>query len=237
MKLNDRKNNEKTSDIAFNTVRAALGLALFGVGIYLTIQANIGVSPWDCFYLGLQELTGVKYGNISVIASLIIIIIDYICKERIGIGTLTDAFIVGKTVDLCNYLDFVPEQDSLLMGVVCMFGGLIINGIGQYIYMQSALCCGPRDSLLLALSKRMPKLSIGAVGVIMNGSVLVLGYLLGGPIGVGTIIYVLFASPIMQAIFRFKHFVPEDVKHQSLLQSFAVIIGKHNQGRKSGRLI
>lgn len=104
-------------DIVLNTFRAALGLAFFGVGIYFTIQANIGVAPWDCFYLGIEKVTGIKYGNISVCASLIIITIDVLLKERIGIGTLTDAIVVGKTVDLCNALNLIPKQTSIWMGV------------------------------------------------------------------------------------------------------------------------
>ena len=215
--------NDSMKNILLNTVRAALGLALFGVGLYFTIQANIGVAPWDCFYLGQQKISHIKYGNISVCASLIIIVIDFLLKERIGIGTLTDAIVVGKTVDLCNALQIVPMQDSVPIGILFMLLGLVINGIGQYIYMQSALCCGPRDGLLLALSKRMPRLPIGMVGVMINGVVLLLGWLLGGPIGIGTVIGVLLMTPIMQLVFQIMHFEPKSVCHQDLLQSFGVI--------------
>lgn len=222
MKLTEK--NKTTKDILLNTIRAALGLAFFGVGIYFTIQANIGVAPWDCFYLGIEKATGIKYGNISVCASLIIITIDVILKERIGIGTLTDAIVVGKTVDLCNALNLVSEQTSMWTGIAFMLIGLLINGVGQYIYMQSALCCGPRDGLLLALSKRMPKVPIGAVGVMINGAVLLLGWILGGPIGIGTILGVLLMTPIMQMVFQVMHFEPKAVIHQDLIQSSRVIL-------------
>lgn len=218
--------NENTKDIIKNTLRAAIGLALFGVGTYFTIQANIGVAPWDCFYLGIEKTTGIKYGNISVCTSLIIIIVDVLLKERIGIGTLTDAVVVGKTVDLCNALELVPEQNSMTIGVVCMLAGLLMNGIGQYIYMRAALCCGPRDSLLLALSKRMPRIPIGGVGVMINGAVLLLGWILGGPIGVGTIIGVLLMTPVMQMVFEIMRFDPKAVKHQNMIQSFRVIFSR-----------
>lgn len=215
--------NEDIGGIIHSTVRAAIGLALFGVGIYFTIQANIGVTPWDCFYLGIERVSGIKYGNISVCVSFILVTIDMILKERVGIGTLVDAVVVGKTVDLCNALNLIPEQDSVCMGICCMLFGLLMNGIGQYIYMQSALCCGPRDGFFLALSKRMSKLPIGVVGVIMDGVVLVLGWLLDGSIGIGTIIGVLLRTPIMQVVFQIMHFDPKIVKHQDLFQSIRVV--------------
>ena len=173
---NNKLQNQTLGSILKNSLLAALGLFGFGVGVYLTIQANIGVAPWDTFYLGLNGVTGISYGTISVAMSFIIIVIDLLLKERIGIGMLLDAVIVGKTVDLMNWLDLVPAQQNMIVGILVMLIGLVIMGFSQYLYMIAGLCCGPRDSLLVALGKRMPKVSIGIVSTMILVTVFILGW-------------------------------------------------------------
>lgn len=215
--------NQTPGSILKNSVLAAFGLFGFGVGVYLTIQANIGVAPWDTFYLGVNKVTGIQYGTISVAVSFIVIAIDLLLKERIGIGMLLDAVVVGKTVDLMNWLDLVPAQQNLFAGILVMLLGLFIMGFSQYLYMTAGLCCGPRDSLLVALGKRMPKVPIGIVSTGILLTVFILGWLLDGPIGVGTIIAVVLQGNIMQLAFNIMKFEPKDVVHQDLLQSMKVI--------------
>ena len=222
MRSSVKTENNTIPQIIGHSVVAALGLALFAVGTYFTIQANIGVAPWDCFYLGIQNTFGFQY---SLCASLIIIVIDLLIKERIGIGTILDALIVGKTVDLCSWLGFLPEQTDPVMGVVIMVIGLIINGFGQYIYMKMALCCGPRDALLVGLSKRIPRVPIGIVSVMIMAVVLVLGWALGGAVGIGTIIGTFCMGPIMQAVFQVMRFRPKEVKHQDIITTARIIGG------------
>lgn len=218
--------NQSLSDIIKNSFLAAFGLFAFGVGVYLTIQANIGVAPWDTFYLGLSQTLGIQYGTISIIASFIIIAIDWMLKERIGIGTLLDAVIVGKTVDLLNWLDLIPQQQSVVSGVLIMLAGLVIMGFSQYLYMKAALCCGPRDALLVALGKKLHKIPIGTVSTGILLTVFILGWLLDGPIGIGTIISVCLQGQIMQLAFNIMKFHPTDITHQDLIQSGKVIFGR-----------
>lgn len=219
--------NQSLQDILKNALLAAFGLFSFGVGVYLTIQANIGVAPWDTFYLGLSQTFGIKYGTISIMASFIIIIIDWLMKERIGIGTLLDAVVVGKTVDLLNWLDIIPPQNNIFAGIALMLVGLTIMGFSQYLYMKAALCCGPRDGLLVALGKRIHMVSIGTVSTGILLTVFILGWLLDGPIGIGTIISVALQGTIMQLAFNIMKFHPADITHQDLLQSLAVIFKKN----------
>lgn len=91
------------------TLLAAIGLICFGAGVYLTIQANIGVAPWDALNLGLSKTFGILYGTASVGVSVILILIDLLLKEHIGIGTILDAVLVGKTVDFLNWFDLIPS--------------------------------------------------------------------------------------------------------------------------------
>ena len=225
--MNYSEKNKTPKQIGGNALRAAAGLALYGIGVYLTIQANIGVAPWDCLFLGIRNHTVLSYGFITICLKVVIILIDYFIGERIGIGTIVDALVVGLTVDVCNFLDFLPPRSSLVSGILLMFFGLVVNGIGQYIYMQSALCCGPVDALIVGLSKKLPRVPIGAIGVVLLTGVVIIGYSLGGPVGIGTVIGALCMTPIMQLVFQRMHFVPEDVIHQDFLGSFRVLMGRN----------
>lgn len=223
MKSTYKEKNLTPLQIWINTLKAAAGLSLYGIGVYLTIQANIGVAPWDCLFLGICNYTVLSYGFITICIKLIIILIDWFIGERIGIGTVVDAVVVGVTVDVCNLLNILPAQSSMVVGILLMFAGLVINGIGQYIYMQSALCCGPVDALFVGLSKKLPRVPIGIIGVVILSGVVIIGFLLGGPIGIGTVIGALCMTPTMQLVFQILKFVPEDVVHQDFAASFHVI--------------
>ena len=222
-----KEQNQSLVSILKNSFLAVAGLFGFGVGVYLTIQANIGVAPWDTFYLGINKVTGIQYGNISIAASIIIILIDvFVLKERIGIGTLLDAVVVGKTVDLMNWLNLVPAQQNMFVGVILMLIGLFIMGFSQYLYMQAGLSCGPRDSMLVGISKKIPKVKVGYIGTAILITVFILGWLLDGPIGVGTIIAVALQGTLMQVAFNIMKFDPKDITHQDLIQSMKVIFKK-----------
>ena len=107
--------------------------------------------------------------------------------------------------------------------VVLMIAGLFLNGLGQFIYMRVALCCGPRDSMLVGLSKRLKKVPIGIVGVLILAVVLFFGWMLGGPIGIGTLIGAFLMGPIMQLVFKWLHFDAEAVQHQDIFTSVKVL--------------
>lgn len=218
--------NQTRGEIIKHCFIAAFGLATFATGVYLTIQANIGVAPWDCFFLGVENTFGIKYGNVAVMTSLIVICIDLLLKERIGLGTLIDAVFTGKVVDFLDWLEVVPPQESMAIGVLLMIGGLFLNGLGQFIYMRVALCCGPRDGMIVGLSKKLKKVPIGIVSVLILAVVLFLGWMLGGPIGIGTLIGTFLMGPSMQLVFKMLHFDAEAVKHQDIFASAKVLAGK-----------
>lgn len=156
--MGEKMRNKSRKDIALNTLAATAGLMAFGFGVYLTIQANIGVAPWDALNIGLSKTFGILYGTASISVSFIIIAVDLILKEKIGIGTVLDAIVVGKTVDLLNWLDAVPQiEHNIFLSLVVMSIGLFVMGLGQIVYMKAALCCGPRDSLMLAINKRLSR--------------------------------------------------------------------------------
>ena len=218
--------NRTRKGILLNMLLAAGSLFVNGFGIYLTIQANLGAAPWDVLSLGLSKTLGILYGTASVAVSLTILGIDVLMKEPIGIAMFIDAIVVGKSVDFFNWLGLVPPCRSLLTGIPCLFAGLVILAYTQYTYMLAALGCGPRDTLLVGLKKRLRRVPIGAVSIGLLGSATLIGWLLGGPVGIGTLICAFAAGPIMQFAFWTVRFDATQVSHQQLPESLRVILDR-----------
>lgn len=200
-------------------LRVTLGLFLFSLGSYLNIQANIGLGAWEAFSVGISDLTGMMYGNVVLVTGLFILIIDLLLKEKIGIGTILDTLLVGKFVDLFNHFEVVPMFENYFIGLIVLSLGQIIMCIGIYFYMSGGLGCGPRDSLLVALSKRFPKVSIGFLLALIEGTAIVIGALLGAKIGLGTIISVGGISFLLDMTFRILKFDVKNIEHESVVYS------------------
>ncbi|MCQ2461799.1 MAG: hypothetical protein MJ177_00150 [Clostridia bacterium] len=207
-----------------NSLLAAFGLFLFAFGVYLTIQADIGVAPWDAFNLGLSSTFGIKYGTASIIVSFVIVVIDVLLKEQIGIGMFLDAVLVGKSVDFFSWTGLVSKQEKLVFSLPVMAAGIIIMGFSQFLYMKASLGCGPRDTLLVGLKRRAKKIPIGLISVCILAIVTLAGYLLGGSIGIGTVICALLTGPVMQLDFKIVKFDPTVLKHQNIIESFKVFV-------------
>ena len=218
--------NKTPKDVIKNSILAAFGLFIFGFGVYLTIQANLGAAPWDTFSLGLSKTLGIKYGTASITISFAIIVIDILLKEKIGIGMFLDAIVVGKTVDFFNWIDLIKPQTSLPLCLICIVCGLFIMGFSQYIYMKAALGCGPRDTVAVGLKRRMENVPIGVIVIGMLSFATLMGWILGGPIGIGTIICAALTGPFMQIAFKIVNFNPTAIEHQSIIDSLKIIIKK-----------
>ena len=207
-------------------LKSALGLFIFAIGVYLTIQANIGLAPWDCLSMGVSAKVGYSYGIVHTVISIIILIIDILLKEKIGYGTILDALLVGNYVDWIGYLKLVPVSNNVAVSCAMVVIGLLIMGYGQYFYMAAAQGCGPRDSLLIALGKRFPRTPIGVVQTFMVGIALLIGWLLGGPVGIGTIISVFGMGSALQLVCKIMHFEPRDVVHKNVLETNRIFFQK-----------
>ena len=224
----ERNRNETPLAILLSMLLAAGSLFVNGFGIYLTIQANLGAAPWDVLNLGISKSLGILYGNASVAVSLTILGIDILMKEPVGIAMFIDAVVVGKAVDFFNWLHPVPKCTSLLTGIPILFLGLVVLAYTQYAYMAAALGCGPRDTLLVGLAKRTKPVPIGAVSIALLSSATFIGWLLGGPVGIGTLICAFAAGPIMQLAFRTVRFDATGIRHQRLRDSVKVLFS-HKQ--------
>ncbi len=215
--------NRTPGAILLNMLIAAVSLFVNGFGVYLTIQANIGAGPWDVLNIGVSKSTGILYGSASIAISLSILLIDIILREPIGIAMFIDAVVVGKSVDFFNWIHLVPACQSLWTGIPVMIVGLFILAYTQYTYMIASLGCGPRDTLLVALAKRAKRIPIGAVSIALLSSATLVGWLLGGPVGVGTLICAFGTGPIMQLAFTTVRFDATRIRHQRLKDSVKVL--------------
>ena len=211
-----RQQNLTVASILTNMLIAAIALFVNGFGVYLTIHASIGAGPWDVFNLGLSKTFGILYGTASISVSASILIIDVLLREPIGIAMIIDSLVVGKAVDLFNYLKLVPVPRTIWGAIAMILVGLTIMGYTQFFYMRAALGCGPRDTLLVGLKKRTKKIPIGVVSIALLAVVTLTGYLLGGPVGIGTILCAFATGPIMQFAFRTTHFDPTRIHHQPI---------------------
>ncbi len=221
-KMHRLQENRTRAAIVLNMLIAALSLFVNGFGIYLTIRADIGAAPWDVLSLGLSKTLGILYGNASIAVSLTILLIDILMREPIGIAMFIDAVVVGKAVDFFNWLDLVPRGSSPAASIPMLIAGLFVLAYTQYTYMVASLGCGPRDTLLVGLAKRLKRVPIGLVSIALLSTATLIGWLLGGPVGLGTLLCAFGAGPIMQLAFRTVRFDATAIRHQRLRDSIKV---------------
>lgn len=198
---------------------AAAGLMLFAFGYYMQLRISVGGSPWHTLNQGLSATLGITFGNASILVSVLVVISDLLMREPIGIGTILDAFLVGWGMDFFLWLDPIPQQDSLLGSLIVLFISLVIVCVSQVVYMRAGLSCGPRDALMVALGKRIRKVPMGAVNIILSTVVLGVGYVLGGTVGLGTLINIFGTGFILEAVFRIMRFEPRDVEQEGFAET------------------
>ena len=218
--------NRDHSSIIKGWFRIVMGLLIFAFGVHLTIRADLGLAPWDCLGMGISYHTPLNYGLSMTATSVLILVIDVLMKEKIGFGTVIDALLTGNFVQIFNDLDRFPKTENVLWGVLIIVAGLAFMALGQYFYMLAAQCCGPRDALLVGLGKRLSRFPIGAVQVILWGVVLLVGWLLGAPVGIGTLVCTFGSGVVMQIIFSLLRFEPRKVVHQSVADTLRTLRGQ-----------
>ena len=198
------------------------GSFLFAPGVVLAIRANVGYAPWDVFHAGLARVLGISFGVTSIIVGIVIIAIDLIARENIGVGTVLSLILTGLFIDLIFFLDIIPLAPNFAVGVVMLIVGFFVMSIGTYFYIKSAFGAGPRDTLMVVL-KRKTKLPIGVCRSILELTVTLAGWLLGGMVGIGTLISIVtigFCIQITFAAFRFK---VTEVRHETFTQTYKII--------------
>jgi len=204
-------------------IRLVSGLFLFAIGLVLSIQANIGLAPWDAFSMGISRISLISYGKVVIIVGIVIIGADVLLKEKIGFGTILNAILIGTFVDLLQSARVIPMLSSFWLGLLMLLCGLALISLGSYFYIGAGLGCGPRDALMVALVKRFPRVSVGWIRGLLEGSVLVIGWLLGGKVGLGTVLSVFGIGVILEFTFKIFNFDVALVEHESMLDTIKAI--------------
>jgi uncharacterized membrane protein YczE len=176
-----------------------LGLVLFGVGIALMARAGLGLGPWEVFHQGIALLTGLQLGTVSILVGIPVLAAWYPLGERPGVGTILNIAIIGTATNVA--MGIIPAAQVLALQVAMMLGGVATIAVGSGLYLASDLGPGPRDGLMTGLHLRYGW-SIRRARTGIELVVLVLGFLAGGTVGIGTVVFALGIGPAVQVALR-----------------------------------
>jgi uncharacterized membrane protein YczE len=180
-----------------------LGLVLFGTGLWLGLVAELGVGPWDVLTGGLSQQLGVRFGLMAIMVSVVVLLIGLAARVRPGIGTLLNVVVIGVVIDVLLATPLLSglDEQPLPLRLAATLLGIASVAAGSALYLGAHLGPGPRDGLMVALHLRTGW-QVGTARAVLEGVVLLLGVLLGGPVGVGTVLFALGIGPAVQVAFR-----------------------------------
>lgn len=188
-----------TPSLARRFVRLQFGLFAFAVAIALMVEAHVGLDPWSALHDGLATRTGLTFGRVTQIIGLALILVAaQWLAVRPGLGTVFNMLVIGPWFDLVHDQPWFPTWTGGLPGVAQFVAGMVLMGVATALYIGADLGAGPRDGFILGLSQRLGA-SIRATRIGIEVTVLASGWLLGGQIGLGTVLFALGMGPIMQA--------------------------------------
>lgn len=176
-----------------------VGLTLYGASCALTVRAQLGLDPWDVFHQGVAEHTGLSIGLVSIVVGAVVLLLWWPLRQRPGLGTVSNVFLVGLSMDATLWL--VPAPDSLWMRGPLLAAGIVLNGAATGLYITARFGPGPRDGLMTGLHQATGR-SIRLVRTGIEVAVLACGFLLGGSAGIGTVAYALAIGPLSQLSLR-----------------------------------
>jgi uncharacterized membrane protein YczE len=172
------------------------GLALYAVSMAMQIRSGLGLNPWDVLHEGLTRQTPLSFGAITAITGAVVLLLWIPLRQRPGIGTVANVVVIAAIVDVA--LAVLPTPDALVARIALLVGGIVLNGVATAAYVGARLGPGPRDGLMTGLSARTGW-SVRLVRTCIEVAVLAFGWLLGGTVGVGTVLYALAIGPLTQA--------------------------------------
>ena len=201
--------------VALRITGLVSGLFLFALGIVITMKANIGYAPWDVFHYGVSRTVGLSIGTVSILTGVGICVLTALMGEKLGFGTIINMILMGVFLDAILAAGFVPAMRGFPAGVLMMTAGLFIISLGSYFYIKSAYGAGPRDSLMVAI-RRITRLPVGLCRALLEGTVVFAGWLLGGPVGIGTVLAAAGIGLCIQITFSLLRFEAAAVRHETL---------------------
>jgi uncharacterized membrane protein YczE len=172
--------------------RLGAGLVLFGISIALLVRAGLGLPAWDVLHQGLAQRIGVSFGLVVNAVAAVVLLLWIPLRQRPGLGTVANVFVVGLAADAT--LAVLPPAGSMPVRIGLLLSGVVLNGVATGLYIGAGLGPGPRDGLMTGLGARGHSIRVVRTGIEL--AVLAAGWLLGGTVGVGTVLYALAIGPL-----------------------------------------
>ncbi|MFE9599494.1 YitT family protein [Streptomyces hokutonensis] len=180
-------------------VQLYVGLALYGASSALLVVSGLGLEPWNVLHQGLAELTGLTIGVVSIIVGAAVLLLWIPLRQRPGLGTVSNVFVVGLAMD--GTLALVPDAHGLAVRIPLLLAGILLNGVATGLYISASFGPGPRDGLMTGLHKLTGR-SIRLIRTGIEVAVVATGFALGGTVGIGTLLYALAIGPLAQLFLR-----------------------------------
>ncbi|WP_443063726.1 membrane protein YczE [Streptomyces sp. NBC_00659] len=180
-------------------VQLYAGLALYGASAALLVEAGLGLEPWGVLHQGLAELTGLTIGVVSIIVGAAVLLLWIPLRQRPGLGTVSNVFVVGLAMD--GTLALIPDVHSLALRIPLLVAGVALNGVATGLYISASFGPGPRDGLMTGLHRRTGR-SVRLVRTVLEVAVVATGFALGGTVGVGTVLYAVAIGPLAQLFLK-----------------------------------
>lgn len=205
-----------------------LGLVFYGLGSFMGVMAgSAGTNAWSTLALGISDISGISYGTATFSISLVIIAIDFFGKGKLGFGTLLNAVLVPTFAEMfLSIFSFLPPANNVILGTILTLAGQTVIAFATILYMKPSLGCGPRDTLMVIIGKRFPKAPIGTVKFGIEIAVLAIGFLMGAPFGIGTVLVMALQASIFQFVCKLCRYEPRDIKHEDFFETARRILGK-----------
>ncbi|MFG2265976.1 YitT family protein [Streptomyces sp. NPDC048720] len=175
------------------------GLALYGASSALLVAAGLGLEPWNVLHQGLAALTGLTIGVVSIAVGAVVLLLWIPLRQRPGLGTVSNVFVVGLAMD--GTLALLPDVRTLAVRVPLLVAGIVLNGAATGLYIAASFGPGPRDGLMTGLHRRTGR-SIRLMRTVVEVTVVITGFALGGTIGIGTVLYAVSIGPLAQLFLK-----------------------------------
>lgn len=198
-----------------------IGVMLCGMACSLGAMAGAaGTNAWNTLALGIQRHTGLTFGTASLTVSCAIVLIDIVGRGKLGFGTLLNFIFIPVFSDLClAVFDFVPAAPNMVWGMVYTLCTQLWLSFALVVYMKPALGCGPRDTLMVILGRKMPKAPIGVVKFLLEAAALAVGALLGAPFGLGSVLVLVLQASMFQFACWVCRYEPRAVEHENFMDT------------------
>ena len=204
---------------------AICGIMVYAFGVVLIIKADVGLAPWDMFFLSIAGKLGVSYGAVAIPVNVIVLACALLLREKIGLATVIDTILSGVFVDVFTAILKFDTPNSYVLRYAMLIGGMVVMSFAVFLYMSAAIGCGPKDSLMVGVGKRLKKIPVGIARVFIDGTVFIIGFIIDRSLaGIGTAVVAFGFGLIMAAMYALIKFEPKKIVHENIVQSVKNIL-------------